>query len=102
MFWLIDSFTTTMNHVRAIDALCSCLHRAPTTSHNNLVLLLGTFRRVPPPGGTLMPFYFPGGPCPLKNIYIYIILNTFLLVIYDTSSIREPLKCVKTYVKTFY
>jgi hypothetical protein len=40
------------------------------------------------PGGTLVPFYFPGPALPLKkNLFV---LN--LLVIYDTSSIREPPK----------
>jgi hypothetical protein len=40
------------------------------------------------PGGTLVPFYFPGGTLPFKKINIF--LKTFLLVIYKTSSIREP------------
>jgi hypothetical protein len=44
---------------------------------NDLVFLLGIFRRAPHPGGAL----------PLKKIFF---LN--LLVIYDTSSIREPPK----------
>jgi hypothetical protein len=58
-----------------------------------IVLLLGIFRRAPrllegchallTPGGTLVPFYYPGGALPLKKN---------LLVIYDTSSIREPPK----------
>jgi hypothetical protein len=37
-----------------------------------------------------VPFYFPGGALPLNLLLIF--LN--LLVIYDTSSIREPLKCL--------
>jgi hypothetical protein len=48
---------------------------------------LGVYQFAPlPQGGTLVPFYFPGGALPFKTI---------LLVIYDTSSIREPPK-VKT------
>jgi hypothetical protein len=48
--------------------------------------------------GALVPFYFPGGALLFKKkIYIFKKKN-LLLVIYDTSSIREPpevSKCVK-------
>jgi hypothetical protein len=56
-----------------------------------LVLQLRIFRRALRPAttrGTPVPSYFPGAPCPLN---LFFLLN-FLLVIYDTSSIREPPK----------
>jgi hypothetical protein len=57
-----------------------------SSSHQKM-LLLGIFRRASCPSatrGALVPFYFPGGALPPKKT------TTFLLVIYDTSSIREP------------
>jgi hypothetical protein len=54
-----------------------------------IVLLLGILkgiRALLPPDATLVSFYFPGGALPLKKNVV------FLLVIYDTSSNREPSK----------
>jgi hypothetical protein len=51
-------------------------------SKMKLVLLLGIFRRVPrpaPPGGALVPLYFPGGALPLKKIF-FINLNFFFFI----------------------
>jgi hypothetical protein len=62
-----------------------------TLTNLTLVLLLCIFRRAPLPSdtrGALVPFYFPGGALSLKKNY----LKKNLLVIYDTSSIREPPK----------
>jgi hypothetical protein len=60
------------------------------------VLLLLAFleghRALLPPGGTLLPFYFPGGALPFKKIIIINLKKSFLLVVYDTSSIWEPPK----------
>jgi hypothetical protein len=55
-----------------------------------IVLLLSIFRWALRPSatrGALVPFYFPGVTLPFK-----IKNKKFLLVIYDTSSIREPPK----------
>jgi hypothetical protein len=51
--------------------------RANTSSNKGrifyitLVLLLGIFRRVPPPGGTLVPFCLLGGALPLFFYFFY-------------------------------
>jgi hypothetical protein len=41
--------------------------------NGEVVFLLGIFRRAPRPSdarrAALMPFYFPGVPCPLKKVY---------------------------------
>jgi hypothetical protein len=53
-----------------------------------LVLLLGILFL--PLGGVLVPFYFPGAALPLNKMFNF--LTILILVIYDTSSIREPPK----------
>jgi hypothetical protein len=53
-----------------------------------IVLLLGIFRTAPCPSATRgcpCALYFPGSALPFKK-------EIFLLVIYDTSSIRKPPK----------
>jgi hypothetical protein len=58
-----------------------------------IVLLLGILEgchALLPPGGALVPFYFPGGTLPLYKKEKKML--NFLLVVYDTSSIREPPK----------
>jgi hypothetical protein len=52
----------------AMVALVSAVHQHSLIIKWSVVFLLGIFRRAPP-GGTLVPFYFPGGALPLNNFF---------------------------------